>query len=268
MPTAGVRLAVGAPLDSDEAMRYRFLWIGFAVLLGCISVLLVVMATRSDLPAALAQVEGVARVERAVPPGRPICRIIHIADYHFVPRDDLTAHLRDKDPDVTDAHIDAEYQRMLTKVRRVQANQLRLISWLAKEHGVRVVHLEGLTAANRTHYSGLISLASQGGLDDKMRLGAAGQAIMAGAINDVAPAEDEGAYHLADPTAALAKGGGVLGTIGGPGNDAREESMVRRLAAGGPLVVVVLEAAHDLSRQVKKLDGCEYLKVYVDGVED
>jgi hypothetical protein len=63
----------------------------------------------------------------------------------------------------------------------------------------------------------------------------------------------------------LAGEGVVLGALEGPANDAREEAIARRLAASGPLAVVVLGQGHDLSRHVEKLGNCEYLKVYVRG---
>jgi len=65
----------------------------------------------------------VARVERLVAVPRPSCRITHIADFHAVALDDLTTDLRDQDPEVTDADIEAEYQAVLATVRPVQANQ-------------------------------------------------------------------------------------------------------------------------------------------------
>ncbi|HEV3338926.1 MAG TPA: hypothetical protein VG125_01175 [Pirellulales bacterium] len=246
-------------------MRTRFFWWpAFALLLGCIAVLSVVMATRPGFPEAMEQVEGVSRVERLVSPRWPTCRIIHIADYRWLTHDDFEADLREQDPDATDADIDGKYEATLATVREVQANQLRLIHWLAKEQGVRTVYLEGLNAGNWTAYMAMISWISRGSLDP-MRVGAAGQAILAGDIETVAPAEEESPHRAADPLTVLAGEGVVLGALEGPANDAREEAIARRLAASGPLAVVVLGQGHDLSRHVEKLGNCEYLKVYVRG---
>jgi len=241
-------------------MRDRFFWPAFALLLVCIAVLSFA-PTRRILPA-IEQVEGVARVERLVSPWRATRCVVHVADYHAVDRAALAAALRDQDRNVTDADIEAEYDRIMAKVRRVQANQLRLIRWLAKEHGVDAIFMEGLTDRDKDAYAEMLYLVGMDKLDPA-RIGAAGQAFLEESIEVVLPAEeDEAAYWAADPLA------GQRTALEGPANDRREAAIVRRLARRGPLAVVVLGAGYDLSRHVKKLGGCEYVKVFVDGLEE
>jgi hypothetical protein len=234
-----------------------------ALLLACLGVLTFAVAKQpeSGFLKDLQSADGVVRVEELVSVPPPACRIIHIADYHAVTRDGLVVDLRDQDPNIADADIEAGYQRIMVEVRRVQANELRFIRWLAKKHGVRIIHLEGLTDDDVRAYAALVRLVKKGTLEP-FRVGAVGQALIAGDIEAVAPAENEAAFTAANP---LTDDGVALE---GTANDAREEAIARRLAASGPLAVVLLGAAHDLSRHVEELGDCEYLKVYGDGVED
>ena len=91
-----------------------------------------------------------------------------------------------------------------------------------------------------------------------MFIDAAGQALVAGDIESVLPAEDEAAFE-----AALDTDDGVK--FDAAANDAREAAMVRRLAERGPLAVVLLGVRHDLSKHAKER-GCDYIKVFVDGL--
>ena len=223
---------------------------------------------QSDAVYLLEESDGVERVERLVgtAPSRRRHRIIHIADLHTATIDELAVDLRDQDPDVTYDQIEAEHQAVMTAARRVQRGQRALIRWLAKYHGVDRVYVEGLTNGNLSAYMRLVSVFRNGGADRvPPQLGAVAQALAAGELKDVAPAEDEAAYKHADPFA------GDRVAFEGAANDAREAAIVRRLVARGPLSVVVLGGAHDLSRHVEALGDCEYLRVFVEGwpkVED
>lgn len=213
---------------------------------------------RSNAVYLLEQSDGVARVERLVAPRRPRHRIVQICDLHLVERDDLAADLRDQDPTVSEEEIDAEYQAVLSAVRRIQNSQRRLLRWLGKYEDVRAVHLEGLLDSDDVAYAAMLRLVQKGTLP-REAVGAAGQALLLGYIDAVEPAEDEAAYLAANPFA------GNSVSFGGPANDRREEAIVRRLVKSGPLSVVVLGAAHDLSRHVEQLGGVEYLRVFVEG---
>jgi hypothetical protein len=214
---------------------------------------------RSNAVYHLEESDGVRRVERLVAVDRPKHRIIHIADVHFVSFDDLARDLRDEYGTVSDTEIRAEWGLWLQTIMAVQKKQRELIRWLATYHGVSRVFCEGLTDADKPAYDEIIRDARNFDVDleDLLRIGAAGRALVMGQLDAVEPAEDEVAYRRADPFAA----GAV--TFDGPANDDRERAIVERLIASGPLSVVVLGAAHDLSRHLPP--GTEYLRVFVDG---
>jgi hypothetical protein len=216
---------------------------------------------RSNGAYLLEQSDGVARVERLVAPRRPRHRIIHIAHLHLVDRDELAADLRDQFSGVTEEEIDAEYRGVLAAVRRIQSGQRRLLRWLGKYEDVRVVYLEGLTDSDKVAYAAMIRLVKTGKLDPTL-IGATGQALHLGYIDAVEPAEDEAAYLAADPFS------GESVAFEGAANDARERAIVRRLVKSGPLSVVVLGAAHDLSQHVRAVGDCELLRVTVEGWPD
>lgn len=214
-------------------------------------------STQGDLPGAMSQVRGILRVEHVAPFSGAKCQIIHIAAYRKVNRTALAIELRDQDPKVTEKEIEAKYQTMLAIMREVHGNQLRLIRWLAKEHGVRAIYLEGLTDIDKDVYAETVRFVSTG--ERAMFIDAAGQALVAGDIDSVLPAEDEAAFEAAN----LVTDEGVK--FDAAANHVREAAMVRRLAEGGPLAVVVLGVGHDLSKHAKD-QGCDYIKVYVDGL--
>lgn len=235
----------------------------------------------SDLtaPAAaiLQNLPGVEAVEVAAEVKRPTHRIIHIADWHFVPEDAFAADIRDQsDETIADEEIEQLYAEHLDEVRRVQAQQRRLLRELIRRHGVERVYCEGLTDGDLPIYQVIVEhihrnelgepeLIAGRSADDEtlLRIGAAGQLLAAGELAEVLPAEDEIAYEQADP---LTDDGELR--FDTPTNDARQAAIVRRLLAGGSLAVVVLGGAHDLSEQIRRLGGgrCEYLRVIVSGM--
>jgi hypothetical protein len=255
-------LATSPPPGSHSGMRDRLPRASILILLVVLAVTFIVAtAEKSELPDEIRRVEGVALVERLVSPQHPLCRIVHIADFHMISRDDFGAYLREQTPGISDAEVENDFQDLKSTVRQIQTRQLRLIRWLAKEHAVRVVHREGLTDSTREFYATMVRRVREGKLDPGL-IGAAGQALIAGDIVVVAPADEESPYLRPDPfnTGRF--------KLDGPANDAREEAIVRRLASKGPLSVIVLGVEHDLSKHVEKRGDCEYLKVYVEGFEN
>ena len=74
----------------------------------------------------LRQLPGVVHVEVAVAAAKPTCRIVHLRDYHFVPKelyaiDMKQAHGRE----LTDDEIDRLHQELLLEVELVQLEQAR-----------------------------------------------------------------------------------------------------------------------------------------------
>ncbi|HJT35113.1 MAG TPA: hypothetical protein VJ783_24005 [Pirellulales bacterium] len=186
----------------------------------------------ADAVYVLNQCPAVASVERSVAVVRPKHRIVHLLDLHPVPFDNYAADIRDQDPEVTDAGIEAEYKAEMAQVVRVYLAEDKLLRWLATYHGLRRVHFEGMTDADKPFEfaDGLLAV----------------------------PAEDGEAYASADPF----KGDRL--TFGGPANDAREAAIVRRLLRAGPLAIVVLGGAHDLSDEIRAAGDAEYLRVTVE----
>ena len=84
----------------------------------------------------LAGLPGVEKVEVLVAADWPTHRIIHIADWHFVPRAAFAADLRDQSEDpIDDEDIDTLYAEHLDEVQRVQSIQRRLLAGLIACHG-------------------------------------------------------------------------------------------------------------------------------------
>lgn len=235
----------------------RFIGVFLGVSFASMGILSYFVSSQVDLPGAMRRIKGVSRVEHIAPLSGAKRRIIHIADYRKVNRTFVAIDLREQDPDVTEEEIEAEYQAMLAIMLEVKGNQLRVIRWLAKQHGIRAIYLEGLTDIDKDVYADTVRFISTG--ERAMFIDAAGQALLAGDIESVLPADDEAAFEAANPdTDDDVK-------LDAAANDAREAAMVRRLAESGPLAVVLLGVGHDLSKHAKER-GCDYIKVYVDGL--
>jgi len=87
----------------------------------------------------------VASVKVAVSASNPATRIIHILDWHFVPRKAFAADLKDAQPDATDEAIAEAYREHLDRVEAVQKAQLAILTALIEKQGLRAVYAEGLT---------------------------------------------------------------------------------------------------------------------------
>lgn len=87
----------------------------------------------------------------------------------------------------------------------------------------------------------------------RLRIGAAGQLQMTGALK-TRPAEDKAAHEAARP---VRENGEVI--FDPMLNDAREDAIVKNVLAGGPVSVLILSGAHDLSNNVP--EGCQYIRV-------
>jgi hypothetical protein len=89
---------------------------------------------------------GVVAVEALVVAERPTHRIIHLRDWHLVPKDLYAADLRSATGrPLSDADIDALHAELLLEVELVQLEQAALLRCLARRHGLRRVLIEGLT---------------------------------------------------------------------------------------------------------------------------
>jgi hypothetical protein len=98
---------------------------------------------------------------------------------------------------------------------------------------------------------------------DLLRVGAAGQLVLAGELANVLPVEDEVPFEAANPI-----GNDDTLTLDSQMNERREDAQVRNVLNGGPLVVI-LGCAHDLSNNVARLywGTCRYTWVTTQGFE-
>jgi uncharacterized membrane protein YccC len=84
-------------------------------------------------------------VEILVSVAKPTARIIHLADWHCVPKELFAADLEQAyGRKLTEAERDAAYRQLLLQVE-VQAQQIGLLRCLVKHHGLKSVFKEGVT---------------------------------------------------------------------------------------------------------------------------
>jgi hypothetical protein len=101
----------------------------------------------------LRQIPGVAQVEVLVPAKNPTRRIVHIRDWHSVPKDLYAIDMANafKRP-LSQEEIDLLHQELLLEVELVQLEQVSLLRCLVKHHGLRKVFSEGLTREGKSAY--------------------------------------------------------------------------------------------------------------------
>lgn len=189
-------------------------------------------------------------------------QIVHAADYHFVPRNAYAADLRSLEPDITEADIEADYKEHLATVKKVQAEQRALLEYLISRHDVKAVHQEGLTDRDRIAFAFMVaSLRRSNNRDSvqRLRIGAAGQLVVAGKLKAVLPAEDTTAFEAANPV------DGESVEIDENAMQRRRLAIVRRLERHS-FAVVVLGDAHDLSKLVD--DQTELVRLTVPTLRD
>lgn len=252
----------------------------------------------ADVLPLLRQLPNVVEVERHGSSLQPTHRIIHIADWHFVPKDDFAADLRSLSTEpISDEEITRLQAEFLDEVELVQQQQIELLRTLIQKNGLDRIHVEGLgeneefifhakVSALRKVGQELVDLKKEneelfalGDPDDDTRkiiesikeieaqhrsdllhLGAAGQLLLNGEIEAVLPLEDADVHAASNP---VNEDGSV--TLDQEKIEAREDAQVRLLLDGWPVAVIILGGAHDLSDNVERLSGgtAEYIRVEV-----
>ncbi len=247
----------------------------------------------------LEQHPDIVEVTRYGPDSQPLHRIIHIADWHYVERDDYAADLRALSVEpISDEVLDHRFAKLIDKVERVQIQQMTVLQWLIKNHGLKRVYLEGLTKRDLPIFDAKIEAlreVSKGLSDlrqkqsellsatepdaptqrilegiqklekqyrrDLLRLGAAGQLVLSGELEGVLPLEDEKAHQAAKP---IADNGGV--SFDQEKIEARQDGQAHLLLEGGPFSTIILGGAHDLSDNLDRLSEgkAEYIRVEVE----
>jgi len=228
------------------------------------SCLIAALTAAGPTPDEMKAMPGVATVEVAVQADNPTLRIVHILDWHHVPRDAFAADMRDALGEVEDEQIDEAYAKHLDRVEDVQKAQRAILPALAQRHGVRAVYIQGPTEGDVALFEMLVGVyRRRGGRELGLRVGAAGQLVAEGKLKRVLPIEDAGALKAANP---VSEDGEVR--VDEKLQEAREDAMVRRLLKVRGLAVVVLGGGHDLSDNVRRLgDGrCEYVRLRREGI--
>lgn len=219
--------------------------------------------------AALRKLPGVHSVEIADRADEPTHRIIHILNWHFIPRHAFAADLRDQDDTISDDEIDRLYAEFLDDVETVQQEQMRVLRALVSRYRLASIHYEGFTEGSADFKRLLATIrefdAPPGDTPverllleqhrhDLLQIGAPGRLMLADQFEEVLPIEDGELLEAANPV-------GNDGTVrfDGETNERREDAIVRKLLKAGPLSVVVLGGGHDLSDNVP--EDCEYVRI-------
>lgn len=242
---------------------------------------------------------GVVRVDVSVSPGtKPTHRIVHLLDWHFVPRDLFAIDQKAVSATPLDEDaIDSLFREHLFDVERIQLEHTAIVRCLARHHHMRSLYSEGLTTEGvqgfleriavlramshgdipklRSHLQDVRQLKSDGTgkavaieqqilgmLEDHRRrvleVGIPGRLLMDGHIASVLPLDDASSLRNAKPITP--KGELKPDSVK---VEARERAIVTQLLKGDGVAVIVLGGSHDLSSSVRQLSGgtCEYIRV-------
>jgi hypothetical protein len=162
-------------------------------------------------------------------------RIIHIRDWHLVPKEAFAA-----DTELTGDALYEAYGQHVKVVKAVQASQKKLLS------GVKEVHVEGLCPRDMPAFEAMIRFQRKRPDEDSLlHMGAAAQLMVEGTLK-VLPAEADG-FERANPVKD-----GRIG-IDEKAQEAREDEIVRSLLKKKGTVYLMLGGAHDLSDNIERL---------------
>ncbi len=255
-----------------------------------------------DSPVAdlLRELPGVVQVEVGVAVKKTTSRIIHLRDWHYVPKELYALDMKEAHGrELTDDEIDRLHQELLLEVELVQLEQMAVLRCLIKRHGLKRVFSEGFSPDELENYKDRIAVlrsmeneqvpqvrkqlaevrslieGSTGerlvqaqaietqllALLDKhkhriLEMGVAGRLLISGDLEDVLPLEDADALEKAKP---VTPSGVKLDT---EKIEARHDAQVKLVVKEGPVAVIILGGAHDLSASIRRAGGnCEYLRV-------
>jgi hypothetical protein len=94
----------------------------------------------------LRQLPGVIEVEISVASEKPQCRIVHLRDWHSVPKEHYAIDMKSSQGrELTDDEVDRLHQELLLEIESVQLEQMALLRCLIRQHGLKLVFSEGLT---------------------------------------------------------------------------------------------------------------------------
>jgi hypothetical protein len=249
-----------------------------------------------DIPATeiLRPLPGIAQVEVCLKAEKPTSRIIHLRDWHFVPKelyalDMKQAHGRE----LTTEEIDRLHQELLLEVELIQLEQMAVLRCLIKYHGLKKVFSEGFSPGELDTYKEKIAVLRamekeqipqiRKQLDDVRKLIAAAsksgkekaEAIEVELVTLLdqhqqrllemgAPGRLLIAGELEDvlplEDAAALEQAKPITPSGKMKHDpqkieARHDAQVRAVMKEGPVAVIVLGGSHDLTGSIQRIGG-------------
>src|ERR1043165_3629274 len=94
----------------------------------------------------LRQLPAVVPIEVGVQSAQPTCRIVHLLDRHFVPKDLYAIDMNNAyGRELSAEEIDQLHQELLLEVEAIQFEQMALLRCLIKHHSLKRIFSEGLS---------------------------------------------------------------------------------------------------------------------------
>ncbi|MCC7421741.1 MAG: hypothetical protein IT428_15780 [Planctomycetaceae bacterium] len=139
---------------------------------------------------------------------------------------------------------------------------VHILDWIIERTGIDTAGVEGIAPDDIRLFRILSRMAWKGDEPTTVRLnvGAAGRALAEGWIRDVLPIENAVTHADADPF----DDDGELRDVAEKSSEIRDAAIVRALlTAEGPVWVVILGGAHDLTGEISQQSGgrCRYVRV-------
>jgi hypothetical protein len=227
----------------------------------------------------------------------PVRRIIHLRDWHFVPRDVYAIDMNDvHGRELPEAEFEVIHQRLLLEVELVQIEQMAVLRCLIKHHRLKRVFAEGFSPEQLDEYRERIAVLKKmedeqiprirKQLDDVEKMLKDGFDETTHAIKtQLEKMLDDHKHRLLEMGAAgrLLIAGELEEVLPLEDSDAldgaspitangvkfdsekievRHDAQVSSVMKEGTVAMIVLGGAHDLSASVRRAsENCEYLRV-------
>jgi hypothetical protein len=203
----------------------------------------------ADAVALLTGLPGVARVVRDGPEHKPSARIVHLCDAPL-----QSAEMLRVSPDSDN------FRAHLIRNDMLQQQQALLLRCLARHHGVKAIHAEGLADVSARIWRTNVALLKEMLVHERELQAADAEALMIRLRQQRRLAGVVGVLEARGEAQGL-----PLEARPGSGSD-RDPAIVQRLLAAGPLAIVVLDGSQDLTEEIQRQGLLvQYLRVEVTG---